>query len=153
MPLVLIFLALPLVEIALFIVIGGRIGLWPTLALIVLGAIAGVMILRAHQARAGQVIERGLRGISLGTFLAQGAFQVVAGVLLIAPGFLTDATGILLLLPPVQRAILRRIRARVALHEVHVRARHQPGGEIIEGDYEPRDDPDPTHRIDGRGHH
>jgi UPF0716 protein FxsA len=153
MPLVLIFLALPLVEIALFIVIGGRLGLWPTLALIVLSAIVGVMTLRAHQARAVQVMERGLSGISPGTFLAQGVFQVVAGILLILPGFLTDAIGLILLAPPVQRLILRRIRARIDLREVQLRTRRDAGGEIIEGEYETRDDTHSERRLDDRGGH
>ena len=144
MPFLLIFLVLPLIEIALFIVIGGRIGLWPTLALIVLGGLAGVLILRAHQARALQVMERGLSGLSPGTFLAQGAFHVLAGLLLILPGFLTDVIGLVLLLPPVQRAILRSIRARVEVREVHLRTRTHPGGDIIEGDYEARDVSDPA---------
>ena len=153
MPLVLIFLVLPLAEIALFIVIGGRIGLWLTLSLIILGGISGVLILRAHKARAAQVMHRGLSGISPGTFLAQGAFQVVAGVLLILPGFLTDVLGLVLLVPPVQRAILRWIRARVELREVHMGRRREARGEIIEGEYEARDPPDPERRIDDRGNH
>ncbi len=145
MPLVLIFLILPLVEIALFIVIGGRIGLWPTLALIVLGGLVGVLILRSHQARAAQVMERGLSGISPGTFLAQGAFHVLAGLLLILPGFLTDAVGLVLLVPPVQHAILRWLRARVEMREVHLRTRRE-AGEIIEGEYEAHDAPQPGRR-------
>lgn len=161
MPLVLIFLALPLVEIALFIVIGGRIGLWPTLALIVLSAIVGVMLLRAPKARASRVMERGVHGLSLGTFLAQGAFQVAAGLLLILPGFLTDAIGLVLLVPPVQRAILRRLRARVEIRTRHVHhpgfdridsGRIDPGGQIIEGEYEARDEGAPGRRDDRGGH-
>jgi UPF0716 protein FxsA len=158
MPLVLIFLVLPLVEIALFIVIGGRIGLWPTLALIVLGGIAGIFILRAHKARAIEVMKRGLRGASPGTFLAQGAFQVVGGLLLILPGFLTDALGVLLLLPPVQRAILRWGQTRVKVREVHLRATRagaSPGrGDVIEGEYEASDETrqpvDPPRRVEER---
>jgi UPF0716 protein FxsA len=161
MPLVLIFLALPLIEIALFIVIGGQIGLWPTLTLIVLGGLAGILILRVHKARAILVMQRGLRDVSPGTFLAQGAFQVVGGLLLILPGFLSDAVGVLLLLPPVQRAILRWVRARVEVREMHVRTggspTRDPGGEIIEGEYEAREEPrtpaDPGRRIDDRSDH
>jgi len=157
MPVLLIFLILPLVEIALFIVIGGRIGLWPTLALIVLGGLSGVLVLRGNRARAVQVMDRGLRGISPGTFLAQGAFQVVAGVLLILPGFLSDAVGLVLLVPPVQRAIMRWVRARVEVRSVHPHARRSAPGEVIEGEYETRDappeGPDRPPRIDDRRDH
>ncbi len=158
MPLVLIFLVLPLVEIGLFIVIGGRIGLWPTLSLIVLGGLAGVLILRAHKARAIEVMNRGLRGVSPGTFLAQGAFQVVGGILLILPGFLTDALGVFLLLPPVQRAVLRWVQTRVKVRAVHLRPTGAGGrqgrGEVIEGEYEAHDETrqpvDPARRVEGR---
>ncbi|WP_209427109.1 FxsA family protein [Pararhodobacter sp. SW119] len=153
MPLVLVFLVLPLIEIALFIVIGGRIGLWPTLALIVLGGLSGVLILRANKARASQVMHQGLQGLSPGTFLAQGAFQIVAGILLILPGFLTDAVGLVLLLPPVQRAILRALKTRVKVQEVHLQARPHPEGDIIEGEFEAREEPEPKPRIDDRRDH
>lgn len=165
MPFLLLFVVLPLIEIALFIVIGGRLGLWPTLALVVLGGLTGVMILRANKARAAQVMEHGLGRITPGTFLAQGAFQVVAGILLIMPGFFTDTLGLVLLVPPVQRAILRFLRARVKLREAHVHVhRHPgrgpggapgrpPGGEVIEGEYETRDESDPDRRIDDRRSH
>jgi UPF0716 protein FxsA len=148
MPLALAFLILPLVEIALFIVIGGRIGLWPTLALIVLSGIIGITILQSRKLRAAQALSAGLRGISVGTFLAQGAFQIAGAVLLIVPGFLSDTIGILLLLPPVQRAIMRRIRSRVVVHEAHIRRRHDPDGEIIEGEFRRGDEPEPPNRID-----
>jgi len=149
MPLALAFLILPLVEIALFIVIGGRIGLWPTLALIVLSGIVGITLLQSRKLRAAQALSAGLRGISLGTFLAQGAFQIAGGVLLIIPGFLSDAIGVLLLLPPVQRAIMRRVRAKVSVHEMEMRRRQDPQGEIIEGDYRRgEDDVPPPNRID-----
>jgi UPF0716 protein FxsA len=158
MPLVIIFLVLPLVEIALFIVVGGRIGLWPTLSLTVLGGLIGVLVLRAHKARTVEVMKRGLRGVSPGTFLAQGAFQVGGGLLLILPGFLSDTVGLFLFLPPVQRALLRWLRSRVEIRKAEFHhARRHPSGEVIEGEYETREERpepvDPTRQIDGRGDH
>jgi len=131
LPLLLLFVALPLVEIALFIWIGGAIGLLATLALIVLSAMFGISILRGQQERAMAMMQGGLR-VAPGTFLAQGAFRVLAGLLLIVPGFLTDALGLTLLIPAVQRALVRAIGARATVATTHVYRE----GDIVEGDYE-----------------
>ena len=145
MPLLLLFVALPLIEIALFIAIGGQIGVGTTLLLIVLGAMLGVTILRGQQARALAMMQGGLR-IDPGTFLAQGAFRVLAGILLILPGFLTDTLGLLLLLPPLQRALVRLIGARAT---VTTRVWQD---DVVEGEFSVRDparDPlDADHRIE-----
>jgi len=145
LPLLLLFVALPLIEIALFIAIGGQIGVGTTLLLIVLGAMLGVTILRGQQARALAMMQGGLR-IDPGTFLAQGAFRVLAGILLILPGFLTDTLGLLLLLPPLQRALVRLIGARAT---VTTRVWQD---DVVEGEFSVRDparDPlDTDHRIE-----
>lgn len=132
MPVLLILLLLPLIEIALFIAIGGWLGLWATLALVVLGALGGVLVLRGQQERAVQMMQGGVRNISAGTFLAQGAFRMLAGMLLIMPGFFTDTLGLILLLPPVQRLILRTLQARINVTSVHVHRQ----GDVIEAEYE-----------------
>jgi len=152
MPLLLILLLIPLVEIALFIVIGGWLGLWPTLALVVLGALAGVLILRGQHDRARRLMQGGLRHVEPGTFLAQGAFRMFAGMLLIAPGFLTDSIALILLVPPVQRMIVRALGKGMNVTTVHV---HREG-DIIDADYEvhePRRDTPPQERIEGPHRH
>ncbi|WP_417597634.1 FxsA family protein [Pararhodobacter oceanensis] len=147
MPVLLLFVALPLIEIALFIAIGSEIGVFTTLLLIVLGAAVGVTILRGQHARALGLMQGGLR-IEPGAFLAQGAFRVLAGLFLILPGFLTDSLGLLLLVPPLQRALMRAVAARTTVHSSH----HARRDDIIEGDFEVRDGPrdplDPDRRID-----
>ena len=60
MRLIAMFLVVPIIEIALFIQVGGLIGLWPTLALVLLSAVAGVAIMRSQGARAGMQIQRSL---------------------------------------------------------------------------------------------
>lgn len=151
MPVLLFFVLLPLIEIALFIAIGGQIGVLATLALIVLGAIVGVSILRGQSARAQSMMQGGLR-IQPGTFLAEGAFRVLAGLFLIVPGFLTDTLGLILLIPPLQRAIMRGIAARSTVRSSRV----YRDADIVEGEYEVRE-PDGTvhtrHWIDERRGH
>ncbi|MFN3953909.1 MAG: FxsA family protein [Pararhodobacter sp.] len=139
MPLLLALLLLPLIEIALFIIIGGWLGLWPTLVLVVLGALTGVLILRGQRERAEIMMRGGLRNVSPGTFLAQGAFRLVAALLLILPGFLTDALGLVLLVPPVQRvlvgAIALRVRVETAPGAQQGAGRRGGPGNIIDGEY------------------
>lgn len=151
MPALVIFVLLPLVEIAIFIAVGGRIGVGPTLALILASAVLGVAILRGQQARALAMMQGGLH-VAPGTFLAQGAFRVLAGILLVLPGFLTDALGLILLVPPLQRAIVRAIGARATVASATVWRQ----GDIVEGEFTVRDpgrDPlPPDHRLRGNGH-
>jgi UPF0716 protein FxsA len=165
------FIGVPILEIAVFIKVGGLIGLWPTLAIVVLTAVAGTWALRAQGlatlARARTQIDRG----ELPTReLFDGACLLIAGALLLTPGFVTDFLGFLLFLPPV-RDILRNllaqhIKGRVETHvyvdgqEVHGtrrpggRPRGRPGkGPVIEGDYDDVTDVDelPRSNRGGRG--
>ncbi len=105
--------AWPLVEIGLFVVIGGRIGVWATLAWVVLSAVLGVLILR-REARQGAVrLRGGMAALRAPGAVGAGLFRGLAAVLLILPGFLTDALGLLLLLPPVQVALIAALARRV----------------------------------------
>ena len=108
-------LALPLVEIGLFVTLGAKLGLWLTLAWVVLTGAAGVLLLKGL-ALAGQ---RGLRdGLQEGLHdplspIAHKALMGVAAVLLILPGFFTDALGLILLLSPVRALIIKSMASRM----------------------------------------
>lgn len=103
-------LTVPLIEIALFIQIGGLIGLWPTLAFVVLTAVVGTILLRHQGSIALADMRRSLSQFSDPTeSLAHGAMILVAGVLLLTPGFFTDALGLALLSPAIRRAIFRKM--------------------------------------------
>ncbi|MGR3502103.1 FxsA family protein [Pseudaestuariivita sp.] len=147
------FLMVPLIEIALFIQIGGAIGLWPTLGIVVLTAIAGTLLVRAQGALAlGQ-----LRG-SLSQLqdpsgpLAHGAMILFAGALLLTPGFFTDAVGFSLLLPPVRDAVIKFAKQRITMHAMPMGDQAQPNprgpqprqSDVIDGDFtEVREEPQP----------
>ena len=95
-----IFVAIPIIEIALFIQIGGWLGLFPTLLIIIITAALGTYLLRSQAiATFGNIRQ------SLGTLqnptepLADGAMILFAGALLLTPGFFTDFIGFLLLTP------------------------------------------------------
>lgn len=113
----LIFLALvvvPLIEIALFIEVGGWLGLWPTLAIVVLTALAGATLLRAQGlATVGDIRGRIDRGEDPSGPLAHGALILAAGLVLLTPGFFTDAIGLALLVPAVRTVVIRYLARRV----------------------------------------
>lgn len=108
------FLAVPLIEIALFIQVGGLIGLWPTLLIVVLTAIAGTALVRSQGARALGNMRQSFSELSDPTeHLAHGAMILVSGALLLTPGFFTDAVGFALLAPGVRMFVMRKARERI----------------------------------------
>ncbi len=142
----LIFLTLlgvPLIEIGVFIEVGGYIGLWMTLVLIVATALAGTALLR-HQGMA--TLARARAGLARGRVpvreVADGFCLLVAGALLLTPGFVTDAAGVLLLIPPARRLILHWVLRRMMAAgrittSLQDRAARGSGvdGSVIEGEY------------------
>jgi UPF0716 protein FxsA len=104
--LALAFLAVPLVEIALLIQVGGMIGVWNTVALVVLTAVIGAALLRAQGTKTLIAAQESLRrNVMPVAELFDGACLLVAGVLLLTPGFFTDTIGFLLFVPPLRRAL------------------------------------------------
>jgi UPF0716 protein FxsA len=136
MPLFLIFVAVPMTEIALFILVGGWIGLWPTLGLVVLSALVGTVLMRAQGMAALERLQRALaQGRDPTGPLADGAALLIAGLLLLTPGFFTDTVGIALMLPGPRRRIIRWIgRQLVARGAVVFGTGHESGP--IDADYE-----------------
>lgn len=108
------FLALVVAEIALLIQLGGAIGLWLTLAWIILTAGLGVILLKGvamlGSATLGQKMEEFQDPKNP---IAHRILVVLAGILLILPGPLTDTVGILLLFPPIRSLFIRLIARRV----------------------------------------
>jgi UPF0716 protein FxsA len=110
------FLLVPLIEIALFIQVGGWLTLWPTLAIVILTAVLGTWLVRQQGSRALAELRRSLENLRDPTApLASGAMILVAGALLLTPGFLTDSVGLLLLIPAVRVALLRYAMGRMAV--------------------------------------
>lgn len=136
-----LFLAVPLIEIALFIQVGGAIGLWPTLAIVVLTALAGTALVRSQGAQALVRLRRSFDELHDPTEpLADGAMILFSGALLLTPGFFTDTVGLLLLVPGIRKAIYDHLRKRVEVQSFRYGGREPndiPGnGEIIDGEYE-----------------
>ena len=130
MPVVfLIFVLVPIAEIALFIEVGDVIGLWPTLGIVIATAFLGTGLLRAQGlaafARAQATMAEGRVPVEE---VVHGFCLVIAGALLLTPGFLTDAVGFALFLPPVRLALGRAALKWFSKHgTVHVHTSSQGG--------------------------
>ncbi len=130
------FLAVPLVEIALFIQVGGILGVWATLLIVIVTAISGGILVR-HQGLA--TLHRVRTDFSRledpSEALASGAMILFAGALLLTPGFFTDAVGFALLVPGIRLWLFKQISGRIRMHAA-------PGGDgragrdtVIEGEF------------------
>lgn len=137
-----LFIAIPLIEIGLFIQVGGLIGLWPTLALVLLSAVIGTSLMRSQGSRAWTEVQQSLAELRDPTRpMAHGAMILFAGALLLTPGFFTDTMGILLLIPGVRNWLMKQLGKRVQVTQVGMGARprepHRPPYDdgVIDADY------------------
>lgn len=163
---VLAFLALPLLEIALLIKLGQILGFWPVVLTIVLTAIAGAKIIQTQGLSTFRRMSDALaQDREPHTALAHGALLLLAGVLLVLPGPMSDLAGLVLLLPPVRDVLAKALFARAvivrgrfeesvyrggtATTDAHARPH---GDTIIEGEFERLDERsvDPAPRPPGK---
>ncbi|MEZ5558830.1 MAG: FxsA family protein [Pseudomonadales bacterium] len=136
----LIFFLTPIVEMYLLIEIGGYIGALPTIALVMLTAVIGVLLLRVQGLA---TLTRGIGRLQAGQVpiqeMTEGMLLALAGALLLTPGFVTDTCGFLLLLPPMRLLAARWLLSRVRVSAVH-RGEPDQGTTIIEGEWRSTDE-------------
>ena len=113
LPLLLVlFIVVPIAELALLIQVGSWIGFWPTLALLVLDAVLGSMLMRSQGRAAWRRFNEAIAAARIpGREVVDGALVIFGGALLLTPGFVTDIFGAAFLLPPT-RAVIRRLLVR-----------------------------------------
>ena len=141
------FLAVPLIEIGLFIQIGGAIGLWPTLLIVVVTAIIGTFMVRAQGAQALNQVRSSFNNMQdPSEALAHGAMILFSGALLLTPGFFTDAVGFSLLIPGVRLAVFRWARERINVQTFASQPQNRPQSDIIEGEFSEVDPKTPQQR-------
>ena len=108
------FIAVPLIEIGLFIQVGGWLGLFPTLGIVLVTAVLGTWLVRTQGAMAMGQLRSSFSELNDPTEpLVHGAMILFAGALLLTPGFFTDAVGFALLVPAFRKAAYKALRARV----------------------------------------
>ncbi len=138
------FIAVPVIEIGLFIQVGGIIGLWPTLLIVILTALAGTYLVRSQGRLALGQLQRSFSDLRDPTEpLVNGAMILFSGALLLTPGFFTDAIGFALLIPAVRKVAFNAIRARINVQSFGTPRtdQHPPshgprrGGDVIDGEF------------------
>ena len=151
----LLFLLFPVLELYVFFKVSTAIGFFPALLLIIAGSMLGVVVVRvaglATALRARESLNRG--ELPAGQML-NGLMLALAGGLMVLPGFISDFVGLLLVLPPVRRLLVNRLRKRAEEQAMRQRAfaddlqaSGRAGGvppglrqpNVIEGEFEHRD--------------
>ena len=112
-----LLLVVPILEIAVFILVGGQIGVLYTLALIFVTAVIGTFLLRSQGFHLlGRIQQKMAEGEVPGKDLVHGIMILVAGVLLLTPGFVTDGIGFLLFFPPFREVLWQTVASRLVIH-------------------------------------
>ena len=149
----LFLIMVPVLELAVLIKIGQWIGVWATVALVVITAFTGILIISQQSFT---VLRRTLEAVSEGrppvAQVLDGLFLMAAGALLLTPGLITDVLALLLLVPPIRRAVARWSMGQLLRHapvdadedyqpprerpEDQRRAGPTQDGPVIEGEFE-----------------
>lgn len=131
--LLLVFIAVPLLEIALLIKIGQAIGFWATILIVIATAVIGTWLL--HQQgidtlrRVFDTMDRGEPPLQP---VLEGLVLIVAGFLLLTPGIITDSIGFALLLPPVRELVVNHVLRRLLVVTVSGRGRGRTEAEPLD---------------------
>jgi len=162
--LVLLFTLVPLAELALLILIGDRIGVLPTIAIVVVTGATGAWLAKHEGLRVWRQWQECLaQGRTPDEGIIGGLLVLVGGILLLTPGVLTDLAGILLLVPQTRRLVADRVRRAIQkriesgrIRMVHVSGPtgfdpFRPGGTVIDAEAEvvPRPRPDAHEAAEG----
>ena len=126
--LLLLFTVVPLVELYLLIEVGSIIGGLNTILLVLVTGVVGAFLAKLEGLRTLGQIQRNLsQGIVPAEEMLDGVIILVAGLLLITPGILTDAFGFLMLIPTTRNAFKRWLRRRFDRASARIRTYHQGG--------------------------
>lgn len=123
-----LFLAYPLLEIAVMIKVGGLIGVWPMLGIVLGTIVIGTMALRQH---GFTLLQRMAEEMAAGrppvAAMLEGALVATAGLMLISPGLITDAIGLALLISPLRQWIARHFAGKVLFEGATFETSRRPG--------------------------
>ncbi|PRY75745.1 UPF0716 protein FxsA [Yoonia maritima] len=153
------FIAVPMIEISLFIQVGGAIGVWWTLLIVLTTAIAGSYLVKQQGLRELGKLQQSFSELQDPSEpLANGAMILFAGALLLTPGFFTDIVGLSLLIPKVRQAafVWGRSKIKVAsfTETSNQQRTQQPNDQVIDGEFQDvTGDKKPTHPPSGWTQH
>jgi UPF0716 protein FxsA len=110
------FTLIPVSEIYILIAIGGQIGILPSIALVILTGIVGASLARSQGLQTlGRIRDSFQQGVVPGEELLNALLIAVAGIVLLTPGFLTDAAGLFLLIPATRTLCREWLKRRIEL--------------------------------------
>ncbi len=147
-----LFAIIPIIESALLIEVSDHLGGWNTVALVLITAFIGAQLVRQQGfATLQKAQQRMAKGEMPGQQMIEGALLMVAGVLLVTPGFVTDGVGFVLLLPLTRPMIARKLLKALGPHIVmHARGAHvnpqgqrpfEDDGQTIDGEFTRHQEP------------
>lgn len=164
----LLFAIMPIIEIALLVKVGGIIGGWNTIGIVLLTAFIGAYFVRREGVSTLQTAQLKMqRGEMPGKELVDGLMLAVAGVLMVTPGFITDIFGILLVVPGTRHIIAAFVTKHMKMRAVTTASFHQQGfgqhnpfeggqgpqgsqGDVFEGQYTEKSSDNETPRLNER---
>ena len=131
-----LFITIPLVEIAILINIGKIIGAGYTIALVIGTAFLGVSLLRIQGISTLAKVQANIsRGQLPATELIEGLILLISGVLLLTPGFFTDMVGFLMLVPALRQRLAETFFVNFMKNRINIRQTQTRSGNIIEGEH------------------
>lgn len=165
-----LFAVLPIIEIALLVNVGEQIGGWNTVAIVIFTAFVGAyMVRREGISTLMQAQQKMQAGAMPGQEMAEGLLLVIAGVLLVTPGFITDGLGFLLSFPLTRPLIAKSVMKQITASAIKGQTQGQTSGfyyqsnqqtphsqwqntanqdDVIEGEYVNKDEVDNNKRLD-----
>ena len=131
-----LFITIPLVEIAILIKIGSIIGAGYTIALVIGTAFLGVSLLRIQGISTLAKLQANIsRGQLPATELIEGLILLISGALLLTPGFFTDTIGFLMLVPTLRQRLAETFFVNFMKNRINIRQKQTRNGNIIEGEH------------------
>lgn len=133
--LLILFIVVPIVELAVIIQVGSYIGVWQTIVLLILDSLIGAVLVKREGRRAWDAFRRALAETRWpGDEVTQGALILFGGALLLTPGFVTDVVGLLAVIPPTRAIASRTLRSVVTPGPVKEALRIRDGQRRSRGD-------------------
>ena len=131
-----LFITIPLIEIAILIKIGSIIGAGYTIALVIGTAFLGVSLLRIQGISTLAKVQANIsRGQLPATELIEGLILLISGALLLTPGFFTDTIGFLMLVPTLRQRLAETFFVNFMKNRINIRQKQTRNGNIIEGEH------------------
>ncbi|NDL00917.1 FxsA family protein [Photorhabdus bodei] len=145
LPFILIFL-LVYIESALFVRVASELGVLLTLLLVLFTSCIGISLVRSQGIKNFiQIQQKLINGESPAAEMIKSVSLLLAGFLLLLPGFFTDFLGLLLLLPPVQKTLVMKLMPHINIYRPHNSGGFRRDSNTFEGEYERKqDDPSRT---------